>query len=184
MLPHPVGLLHGGRAPRSRCARDGSRAARRFPPRRATAGAAFSLVELVLVVAIMAMVSAIAVPRYANSIARYRADSAARRVAADLALAQNQASTAGKPQSVVFVARSYQMPGMPHLDGKSYGDYTVDLGSDPYAVTRVAAEFGGDATIKFDLYGVPDTGGSVVIEVGDARRVVVVSPDSGRITIK
>ena len=47
----------------------------------------------------------------------------------------------------------------------------------------MAAEF-GDATVKFDLYGNPDTGGSVVIEVGDFRRVVVLGPDSGRVTIK
>jgi hypothetical protein len=73
---------------------------------------------------------------------------------------------------------------MAHLDGKSYGDYTVDLGADPYSVTRVAAEFGGDATVKFDLYGAPDTGGSVVVEVGDVRRVVVLSPDSGSVLIK
>ena len=148
------------------------------------AARAFSLVELVLVIAITAMVTAIAAPRYANSVARYRADSAARRVAADLALAQNNASTAGRVQPMVFISRSYQMPGMAHLDGKSYGDYTVDLGADPYKVTRVAAEFGGDATVKFDLYGNPDTGGSVVIEVGDFRRVVTLSPDSGRVTIK
>ena len=148
------------------------------------AARAFSLVELVLVIAITAMVTAIAAPRYANSVARYRADSAARRVAADLALAQNNASTAGRVQPMVFISRSYQMPGMAHLDGKSYGDYTVDLSADPYKVTRVAAEFGGDATVKFDLYGNPDTGGSVVIEVGDFRRVVTLSPDSGRVTIK
>jgi type II secretory pathway pseudopilin PulG len=137
-----------------------------------------------LVIAITALVSAIAVPRYASSVARYRADSAARRVAADLALAQNNASTAGRLQSVLFVSRSYQMPGMAHLDGKSYGDYTVDLGADPYRVTRVAAEFGGDATVTFDIYGSPDTGGSVVIEVGEARRVVTLSPDSGRVTVR
>ena len=147
-------------------------------------GAGFSVVEVVLVVAITALVSAIAVPRYASSLARYRADAAARRVAADLALAQNHASTAGRPQPVVFVARGYQMPGMPHLDGKGYGDYTVDLGADPYGVTRVAAEFGGDASVRFDLYGAPDSGGSVVIEVGDVRRVVTLSPDNGRASVK
>jgi prepilin-type N-terminal cleavage/methylation domain-containing protein len=146
--------------------------------------AGFSLVEVVLVVAITAMISAIAVPRYASSLARYRADAAAKRVAADLALAQSHASTAGRMQRVVFVARGYQMPGMPHLDGKSYGDYTVDLGAEPYGVTRVAAEFGGDATVTFDIYGAPDTGGSVVIEVGDVRRVVVLGPDSGRVSFK
>ena len=146
--------------------------------------AALSLVEMVLVLAILALLSAIAAPRYVNSIARYRAEMAARRVAADLALAQGNASNAGRPQAVVFVARSYQLPGMPHLDRKAYGDYTVDLARDPYNVTRVAAEFGGDAQVSFDLYGVPDTGGSVVIEVGDARRVVVLHPESGRVEIK
>jgi prepilin-type N-terminal cleavage/methylation domain-containing protein len=154
-------------------------------PRQCRAGPrAFNLIELVLVLSILAMVSAIAVPRYAGSIARYRAETAARRVAADLALAASRASDAGKPQAVVFVARSYQMPGMPHLDGKSYGDYTVDLGAEPYNVTRLAAEFGGDAKVQFDLYGAPDTGGSVVVEVGDARRVVVLHPDSGRVEVK
>ena len=176
MKPEPVGPMRRRRAARA------LRACTGRP--RAGAATGFNLVELVLVIAITALVSAIAVPRYANSVARYRADAAAKRVAADLALAQNYASTAGRVQSVVFVSRSYQMPGMPHLDGKSYGDYTVDLGVDPYGVTRVAAEFGGDATVKYDIYGTPDTGGSVVIEVGDARRVVVLSPDSGRVTIR
>ena len=182
MKSEPLGTLSRHRAPRASRARHGP--ARFGGGRPCRSAAAFSVVELVLVVAITAMVSAIAVPRYANSVARYRADAAARRVAADLALAQNNASTAGRPQAVVFVSRSYQMPGMAHLDGKSYGDYTVDLGADPYSVTRVAAEFGGDATVKFDLYGAPDTGGSVVVEVGDVRRVVVLSPDSGSVLIK
>jgi prepilin-type N-terminal cleavage/methylation domain-containing protein len=172
MKPDPLAPPGRHRVPRRSCAPGGG------PPQ------AFSIIELVLVLAIMALVSAIAVPRYANSVARYRVDSAAHRVAADLALAQSQASTAGKSQSVVFVARSYQTPGMPHLDGKSYGDYTVDLGAEPYRVSRVAAEFGGDATVTFDMYGTPDSGGSVVLEVGDARRIVVLNPDSGRVIIK
>src|SRR5437762_6551307 len=90
---------------------------------RAVAVRAFSLIEMVLVLTIIAIASAIAVPRYVGSIARYRAETAARRVAADLALAASHAADSGKTQSVVFVARSYQMPGMQHLDGKSYGDY-------------------------------------------------------------
>ena len=101
-----------------------------------------NLVEIVLVIAILSLLSAIAVPRYGNSIMRYRAESAARRVAQDLALAQAHAANAGRPQAVVFVARGYQMPGMPHLNGKGYGDYTVDLGTDAYGVTRVAVDTG------------------------------------------
>src|SRR5687767_1140695 len=140
MRPDRVGPQRREPAPRRWCARGVGPAARpprhgrailvrptfaRATPALAPAPAALTLVEMVLVVAITALISAIALPRYANSIARYRAESAARRVAADLALAQNSASTTGRPQSIVFVARGYQMPGLAHLDGKVYGDYTV-----------------------------------------------------------
>ena len=162
----------------------GDGVAARGPGKPGHLAAGISLIEMVLVLAILALLSAIAAPRYASSIARYRAEMAARRVAADLALAQARAGEAGRPQSLVFVARSYQMPGVPYFDRKAYGDYTVDLATDPYNVTRVAAEFGGDAQVSFDLYGAPDTGGSVVIEVGDARRVVILHPESGRVEIK
>ena len=182
MKPDRVGTSDGIRSVRSVRAARPDRARARRPGRVRRGG--FNLVELVLVIAMTAMISAIAIPRYASSIARYRADAAVKRVAADLALAQSHASTAGKGQSVVFVARGYQMPGVPHLDGKSYGDYTVDLGAEPYGVTRVAAEFGGDATVKFDLYGNPDTGGSVVVIVGDVRRVVTLAPESGKVAVK
>ena len=43
--------------------------------------------ELVLVMVIVATLAAIAVPRYAQATSRYRADAAARRIAADLSLA-------------------------------------------------------------------------------------------------
>lgn len=173
MRPERVQPPHSGLSPRRRGNRGAGPATR-----------GFSLVEIVLVIAILALVAAIAVPRYSNSIMRYRAESAARRVAQDLALAQAHAANAGRPQPVYFVARGYQMPGMPHLNGKGNGDYTVDLGADAYGVTRVAAEFGGDGRVTFDLYGSPDTGGSVVVEVGDVRRIVVLHPDSGRVEIK
>ena len=59
----------------------------------------FTLIELVMVLAIIGLITAIAAPRYAASLARYRAESAARRVAADLALARREAAASSSSRS-------------------------------------------------------------------------------------
>src|SRR5438105_3411892 len=63
---------------------------------------AFSLVELTVVLALVVIVSAIALPRYWSSAGYYRVDLAARRLAADLALAQTHARTTAQFQNVRF----------------------------------------------------------------------------------
>src|SRR5688500_12739493 len=60
----------------------------------------FSLIELVLVVATIAVLSAIAVPKYADAMNRYRVDLAAKRVVADFALARSSARGSGLGQVV------------------------------------------------------------------------------------
>ena len=68
------------------------RAARRAASCSARGG--FSLFELLIAMSVIAIIAAVAVPRYASSVGRYRAESAARRVAADLTLAQAKARAA------------------------------------------------------------------------------------------
>jgi prepilin-type N-terminal cleavage/methylation domain-containing protein len=58
-------------------------------PRRGLAKG-FSLLELVMVVAIVGIVSAIAVPRYSTAACNYRAEVAARRVAKDIGKLRGQ----------------------------------------------------------------------------------------------
>ena len=52
---------------------------------------AFTLLEVALVLTIIGILSAIAVPRYANFVAGQRADATARRITTDLAFAQRHA---------------------------------------------------------------------------------------------
>jgi len=82
---------------------------------------AFSLIEVVLVLSLLAVVAAIAIPRYAASLSHYRLDAAARRVAADLALARQRAKTTGTSQPVAFAvaANSYSLPGVTPLDTRT-----------------------------------------------------------------
>ena len=160
----------------------------RAAPHRAkpTARTGFSLAELVVVVVIIGIVSAIAAPRYANALAHHRVDAAAKRIVADLSLAQRQAKISSTSQTVEFetgVGQSaYWLLGMPHLD-RSGEEYAVLLSQEPYQATIVSADFGGDKEIVFDGFGVPDSGGLVIVQVGKYQKKIAVDPETGRASV-
>jgi len=145
----------------------------------------FSLLELVLVLAIIATLTAIAIPRYQGSLARYRADLAARRIVADLALTQSNAKAASSSRSVMFSVsnNNYQMPDLLPLDGTA-GSYMVELSEKPYEADITSADFGGDQQIIFNGWGIPDSGGSVIITIGSEQRTVIVDAESGKAKVE
>jgi len=145
----------------------------------------FTLMELVLVVAILAVLAAIASPRYGSAIARYQVAMAARRVAADLEYAANRARTSSSSLTVVFAPGSnrYQMAGVPDLRDSS-NDYTVVLTDSPFRSSLTSAGFGGDTSVVFDGYGVPDSGGTVVVARGSYQKTVVLNPETGKASVQ
>lgn len=150
---------------------------------------AFSLVELVLVVVIVGTIAVVGVPRYANSLTRYRAEAAARRVVADLELAAVQARTTSTQLSVVFDAGAnrYQIPGLDHFLGGSpqgFTIYTVPLSEAPYHANLVSADFSGDTKLNFNGFGEASASGNVVVTVGSTKRTVVFDQVSGEATIQ
>ena len=144
-----------------------------------------TLLELMLVLALMAIMAAIAAPRYAASIARYRVDMAARRIVEDLAFAQSTAKATSSARTVIFSIENnkYLMPGLSGLDAVP-GDYTVKLSEPPYEAKLASANLGGDSQITFDGWGVPDSGGTVVLTVGSGQRTVTVDSVSGKATVQ
>ncbi len=148
-------------------------------------GRGFSLFELALVLAIITTLAALTLPRYGASLARYRADLAARRIAVDLTLAQTNARTSSTSQSVLFSVGSntYQILGMTDLNNPSVA-YIIKLSDPPYNATLVSADFGGDSTICFDGWGVPDSLGSVVIKVGKEQRTITLDSETGKATVQ
>ena len=152
-----------------------------FPCRRA----GFSLAETTIVLAIVAIFSAMAAPRYASSMARYRADLAARRIAADLVLARSEARMSGASRTVVFnpTARTYQLVGVTALNN-SAGDYAVDLADDAYRASSLTADFNGQAQVTFDAYGAASDGGAVAIVVGELQRTITLDGPTGKVGIQ
>jgi len=143
----------------------------------------FSLLEVVLVLVIIAIAAAIAVPRHAAAVARYRAENAARRVAADLVRARSLARQTSSDQTVVFdpAADAYTLVGFddPDHPGRSY---TVALSGRPYHATLTGATFGEGAGVTFDGFGAAQVGGTVTVAVGDYTWTVSVNGESGEIT--
>jgi type II secretory pathway pseudopilin PulG len=148
--------------------------------RRTLAG--FTLIELVVVAAVVMLLAALAIPRYANSVLRWRVESAARRIAADIALAQRHARTTSAAQRIEFnvAASSYTLSGMTHPDHPAQS-YEVRLAAEPYRASLLSADFAGDATLIFNGHGLPDSGGEVLISAGALRYRVWVDAETGRV---
>ena len=146
--------------------------------------AAFTLVELLCVLIILGMMAMMAAPRYANAVAQNRAAAAARRITMDLALAQRQAKFTTTAQKVMFRTdmNKYVLSDMEDRDHPGL-QYEISLSEEPYNATLVLADLGDDVEIIFDGFGVPDTGGTVVIEVGKHRKEITVAEQTGRVSV-
>ena len=90
--------------------------------RNATGG--FGLIEMAIVMAIVGLFATISVPRYANSLTRYRADAAAQRVVADLELAQSAARQAAASRQVTCDSANdtYQLQNVKNLNDNAAND--------------------------------------------------------------
>ena len=146
---------------------------------------AFSLLEVILVTLIVAVLSSMAIPRYMNSLQRYRVDAAAYRVVADIAFLQSRANFNSTAQTMIFSppSNSYQIQGMPDLNNPAL-TYTVNLAANNYSATLVSANFNGTLQLQVDGYGAVVTGGTIVISVGNISRTITVSAGSGKAVVQ
>jgi prepilin-type N-terminal cleavage/methylation domain-containing protein len=148
---------------------------------------AFTLIEMTVVIAMIAILFAVAIPRYADSVNRYRVDMAAKRVAADIGLARTSARSTSLGQTVNFgtPANGYTMPGLAAAEGRS-GDYIAKLTDEPFKVKLGAVAFGSPptTTVQFDRFGYPNTGGTVVVTSGGYSKTIYVDGTTGRTEVR
>lgn len=144
-----------------------------------------SALEIIIAVLIIGIMTGLAAPRFARVVSRQRADAAARRIAVDLELARRSATMSSSSRTVVFdpVAETYTLAEVDAFD-RPTTTYVVRLGDDPHRADLVSADLGGDVEITFNGYGLPDTGGSVVVQVGGEQRTITVSPETGKARVE
>lgn len=148
-------------------------------------GSAFSLVELVLVLTIISVFAAIAVPRYGEALSRYRADAAARRVIVDLEYARSLARSTGSSVTVHVLPDTDTLKIIGASDEDQPGSgYHTDLAERPYHADVVSSQFNSDYILIYDGYGYPDSTGSIVLSVGGMTRTIEVNQDSGKAVVQ
>ncbi|MEX0725494.1 MAG: GspH/FimT family pseudopilin [Planctomycetaceae bacterium] len=144
----------------------------------------FTAVEAVLAVIIMGIMAAIAIPKFAAVQDRYRVDAAAQRIKYDLSLARQHAISTSTSRSVQFTPASgtYTIAGLSDLNHPSQS-YSADLTASPYSVVLVSASLGGDTTLTYNLYGQPDSGGTVTVRSGSIQQTVTINSDTGQAAV-
>ena len=145
-----------------------------------------SLIEIVVVIAIVGILSAIAVPNVIGWRAARKLDGAARNFMADMELARIKAIREAEDISVVFdvAGESYQM--IVDLDD----DYTLDPGETqfrertmPPGITIVSTTFSGNRT-RFNTRGTPNIIGRATFGNSAGNELEVFLSMTGRLRIE
>jgi prepilin-type N-terminal cleavage/methylation domain-containing protein len=156
--------------------------ARLFNGARRSRRCAFTFIEVVIVLLVMGILTAVAAPKFFDSLLFHRVESAARRVKADLELARTQARVTSAAQSITFVNSVYTLSNTKSLD-KPGTIYSVDLTKGPYSLDSATANFNNLATVSFDGYGTPTSGGTVVVTAKSHSCTVTLNGTTGDVTI-
>lgn len=152
--------------------------------------AGFTLIEIMIVVVILSIAAVIAVPML-SSAQDVQLKAAANVIAADIEYAKSMAIGTGSSHSVVFntAGENYKLTDS---DGTTIAhpvkrgfDYTVDFTNDSRLskVNIITASFGGIATVSFDSFGSPASGGEIVIKAGTDSITIQVEDVTGYVSI-
>jgi type II secretory pathway pseudopilin PulG len=147
--------------------------------------AGFTLIELVVLCAILAIVAGLAIPRYGQAMIVYRADSAARTICQDLHLARQRAKSLSQPVTVAFDPdeATLTISGLADRNDPDR-DHFRDFSAQPYGVWFSVCDFAGDATVVFNGFGLPDSDGTIRIRCNTQARTIVLDAQSGEARVQ
>jgi type II secretory pathway pseudopilin PulG len=142
------------------------------------------MTELIIVVLLVGIITAVSAPRFSHALQRHRIESATKRVALDLAIARQLAKSSGKTVTVSFDQKinSYSISNLTVLElGRRR--YTVDLGASPYHCVISSVSF-PDTQVHFDRFQRPDYEGKVELTCGKLAKTLTLDAITGEVTIQ
>jgi prepilin-type N-terminal cleavage/methylation domain-containing protein len=148
--------------------------------------AAFSMIEMVVVLFIMGIMAAVALPRFSGTLENQRVDGAARRIASDLEQAARAAAASSSSSSIEYYVGAknnyYLMTGRPDPDHPSQ-TYAVRLNRLYDGVVLEKVDFAGKSQITFNGFGVPASGGDIIVRSGTTQRRISLDAATGKVTV-
>ncbi|NLN86532.1 MAG: prepilin-type N-terminal cleavage/methylation domain-containing protein [Syntrophomonadaceae bacterium] len=137
----------------------------------------FTLIEVLAVLAIMAIAAAITIPVLDRPLADARLYTDARQMTQVLRSARQQAITSGKAVTVIFYPTSARY--------RVLGETPTNLQKDIRFVgsTTFTTKYGSLPTCAFDPSGTPGSGGTVTLSNGQRLLYVIVNPVAGRVRL-
>ncbi len=115
---------------------------------------AFTLIEVTIAAAILAIGSAVILPRWSQSVERTRINNMRRCVETNVAMLRRLSVRTGQEFNLAFTADSAQMtiaPAVPHVLGDAAG--VVDYADRFPGISFTAIDFNGNNALNVSLYG-------------------------------
>lgn len=144
---------------------------------------AFSMIELVVVMTIIALVAAVATPRFAAAQSQYRVQNAASRLAADYiglrATAMSQSATALLSASSGSDVYKLSITALDASGVAQSRVETVQLGVEPYVARFLAVTQDSGSGLGFDAYGNAAGAGKAALRSGWTMVTVGFDADGG-----
>ena len=152
----------------------------------------FTMTELMTVIGVIAIASAIAVPNFISWIPKRKLGSASRDVLGALELARMQAVRSRSNAVIQFPNATDYMIWVDNGEGGGTANDGVLNGTEPIirnasvpaGITITSADFNGNPQVTFNAYGVPDQGGQITVQSGSYQKTVALDANTGRTTIQ
>ncbi len=140
-----------------------------------------SLLELLVVLVLIGILAAVAVPRFSGAAPTMSGLSAARRIIAEIEWVQAEAIRTQQSQYIWFrpLLNQIEFSGLKDPVHPSR-DYVINVAREMSGVTLTSANFAGLKKLTFDAWGRPDAGGTVVLTLGEHTWTITVDGQTGR----